>query len=1182
MESKPPKSDPLPLLLNEIDVLLAQSRLVELYLKQSQAAALFERQNERERHEAEMVNVRAALARTEQALAATQQAADARDQTRREEARRLELAIDETRREIERHAATLDRADAANAELRRELSQSQQAGVEAQALAQQSQAAQRALESEIIALRARLEEGQRSLHNEQLAAHALGEKQQRQILQLQSELAAKIDSARAADDELRLSRSALQDAQSRIAELELRRERERAELVREWGQTRAQLTDEIGHLKGALDEREKALDEARRDAGAAEQSLRNEVLNLRGELEDRQSRSAIRDEELRLARTEIAALQERAGETEKNAAALMQARNEELASLRRSHENELAELGHEVARRERALTERQEAVSAVELALHGKIQALQGELARGRGTIAEHEALAEKARGEIIVLREQLELEKVAVSENLAAQHHTDESRRGLEAELARLQQELAQNKSCLAESENQRTALEAGLRGENQRLQVELAEQRSAAENASVALARSLAEIAALEEQRTHLERSREELEQLRREDTLARQELENGLQAKDTELRALGDRGREQIALALQQQEARFKTIEEQRLRAIAQLQDRVQGTEFAEQQSHAEIVRLRGQIADLEEQRTGLEDSSAELGRRLDHANESSRELEARLQSIESERQKQITDLQNRLDEGNRDREILSQELERVRAEQAAAEEKIAGAQAGRHEFEQNYQSALGLHQETEARLRATELELESARADAGALSQQLDEKITRLQLDLAEKQLLIESRAAEIAHLKSELGRASEAFAERESAAQALAQSQGELQRLDAEHRADLDALSAAHESARQEHEREIEDERRRAGEAAQNFHAVEERVRQLSLALGERQEELKAAAAEGAVWRSRLQELEAGHAELAANAQAAAELRGKLEAEIAAARSEIEQKNWASAQHQAGLENLALAHKGQIEKLESRIAEQQNNVRERDDEVERFKSQLRLRDERIEALSTELRQTERTAIDRAVEIKEQYGLRIADLERQIAQKTSDLQAFAGAQPELEQSLRRELDRLVHEIEERNQILQDRNDELVRVKVDTDALRERFSAMETTATEAESAFSSEMERMRVEFQAQIALLQAELSQKEWADAERQAEMRGLEENYRREIEGLREKLAQAEAERAGHDDFVFDERPLAGAKDSGASDNGAHGTNGHVPSPSRRWQSGFGWKRRWKSS
>src|SRR5581483_1473915 len=109
------------------------------------------------------------------------------------------------------------------------------------------------------------------------------------------------------------------------------------------------------------------------------------------------------------AQAEIAALGARAGELEKHAAALAEARAEEIASLRLAHENELAELRHEVARRERALTEHQEAVSAVELALHGKIQALQGELARSRAALAEQESAAQRAQGEMAALSAELE-----------------------------------------------------------------------------------------------------------------------------------------------------------------------------------------------------------------------------------------------------------------------------------------------------------------------------------------------------------------------------------------------------------------------------------------------------------------------------------------------------------------------------------------------------------------------------------------------------------------------------------------------------------------------------------------------------------------------------------------------------------------------------------------------------
>ena len=66
---------------------------------------------------------------------------------------------------------------------------------------------------------------------------------------------------------------------------------------------------------------------------------------------------------------------------------------DELNRSRVSYQSQIESLQHEVAVRERALTERQEAVSAVELALHGKIQVLQQDLARLR---SENASLREK------------------------------------------------------------------------------------------------------------------------------------------------------------------------------------------------------------------------------------------------------------------------------------------------------------------------------------------------------------------------------------------------------------------------------------------------------------------------------------------------------------------------------------------------------------------------------------------------------------------------------------------------------------------------------------------------------------------------------------------------------------------------------------------------------------------
>jgi MoxR-like ATPase len=54
-------SDPSILLLNEIEILLAQTRLMELYLKQAQATAANEAARVNQQHQAELATLRAAL-----------------------------------------------------------------------------------------------------------------------------------------------------------------------------------------------------------------------------------------------------------------------------------------------------------------------------------------------------------------------------------------------------------------------------------------------------------------------------------------------------------------------------------------------------------------------------------------------------------------------------------------------------------------------------------------------------------------------------------------------------------------------------------------------------------------------------------------------------------------------------------------------------------------------------------------------------------------------------------------------------------------------------------------------------------------------------------------------------------------------------------------------------------------
>ena len=212
-----------------------------------------------------------------------------------------------------------------------------------------------------------------------------------------------------------------------------------------------------------------------------------------------------------------------------------------------------------------------------------------------------------------------------------------------------------------------------------------------------------------------------------------------------------------------------------------------------------------------------------------------------------------------------------------------------------------------------------------------------------------------------------------------------------------------------------------------------------------------------------------------------------------QMRGKLEAELAAARHELQQKAWALAQQQANLENLALTHRNQIQKFEERLAEQQRNVQDHSGEVDRAQSQTQSLQRRIEELEIDLQHAQLTTARAAEQVREEYARRIEELSAEVQRSTATLQERETGQTETEQALRAEIERLMRDAEEKSLILQNRNDELVRAKSDRDALQERYAELASSTTRNENAANDDIERMRTEFQAQLALLQAEVSQK-----------------------------------------------------------------------------------------
>jgi len=99
----------------------------------------------------------------------------------------------------------------------------------------------------------------------------------------------------------------------------------------------------------------------------------------------------------------------------------------------------------------------------------------------------------------------------------------------------------------------------------------------------------------------------------------------------------------------------------------------------------------------------------------------------------------------------------------------------------------------------------------------------------------------------------------------------------------------------------------------------------------------------------------------------------------------------------------------------------------------------------------------------------------------------------------------------------------------------------------------------------------------------LLQAELSQKEWALEEKQAAARGLEVKYRQEIETLRRQLAKRDLSISPHaGEFGGEPRLNLVQREPSAATQSAESRAGKA-SPQenrRRWRSALSRKRRWR--
>jgi chromosome segregation ATPase len=206
---------------------------------------------------------------------------------------------------------------------------------------------------------------------------------------------------------------------------------------------------------------------------------------------------------------------------------------------------------------------------------------------------------------------------------------------------------------------------------------------------------------------------------------------------------------------------------------------------------------------------------------------------------------------------------------------------------------------------------------------------------------------------------------------------------------------------------------------------------------------------------------------------------------------------------------------------------------------------------------------------------------------EFGLR-QEPEAESGEISVGLDTNSHSSEKAETSARHEIMTLRKDAKEKHQLLASRNEELVHVKAEMDLLQGEISELKSSSNRIQETAKTESANMRAEFQAQVAFLQAELSQRDWTLEEREAAQKVVEQGLRAKIGQLEVQREQINSSTEGPtQEFVLGVNWESEARldhtwklQERLDGNGAVGAQ-TATSDSSKWRSNGRWKRRWRS-
>ena len=1085
MDSIEQYTHPSLLLVNEVEILFTQVRLMELYVKQAQTAAANEAARVRERFQIELNALQKELKQKESVLEARQASSHQADQLRIE-VQELGAQLLERQRLSEARKKELDAAALDAAALRERIAHLESTVQNAQTTtAIEFERTRAAFQAELADSKGQLERKESALQSLQTSSKEVEDKLLAEIEDLRTQLAAKAELLEKRTAELQNTRSETTGLRQRIQQLELANT-QTAATANEATQIRETLQAELVALRAAFEQKELSLRQNHAATKELEEHLNAQLGDLQNQLAEKQGLLETRSQEIGELTAKTNVLQE------------------QITCLELANQQTVKEAKAEAR--------------ALEDSLRARLQELEATVSEKAQLLENRTTELQSTQSETALLRERIQQLELTRAQTEAAKNESESLRQALQTELANVHIVLEQKDATLAQQKTEFRESSDRLHTQLSNLQNQLAERQQLLEAKDGELHHARAEMAGLEERIIQVESLRNqvqataasEVERMRQESQSERDTWQTSLREKDQ---------------ALQQHQAVIARLEtnlngqiQDLGNQLAQKQEALDGRDQEFQRVGSEAALLRERLAQLEStaddaRRTAAEEAmrirsefQSELAALQERLQEKElelaesqafgRETEGRLQARMHEQQIQIAKNQLLLETRSLEIADLQDKLRGAFEQLAQLESVSQQAAAATREAEntrQKFEAELAARQEE---LRNMERALADRQAQADDSQQTFDTQLHDLQNQLAEKQGLLETRSQEIGELTAKTNVLQEQITCLELA------NQQTVKEAKAEARALEDSLRA-------------------------RLQELEATVSEKAQLLENRTTELQSTQSETALLRERIQQLELTRAQTEAAKNESESLRQALQTELANVHIVLEQKDATLAQQKTEFRESSDRLHTQLSNLQNQLAEERGLLESQRDELQSAKSEITALRERMHEIESANAAAETEAAREIERFTEQYQSELAGLRADLDQRQLALEEYQTKTRSLEETRNAEIHRLKDQLAEQQTLLHRGDAELQEKQSAISALREEITRSDFARRQTEILAASQAEQIREQVKTEIGTLDAQLVEKETALKVLGDRARELESVFNARIDDLQIRLAEKQS-------------------------------------------------------